>query len=437
MSVSSTANSARQSAAAPDGPDATGDSTTSAAPSPRPQQSSPGRRWLRFLLFSVVLIAGASAAWAGWNHYREQSFLRRCEAARELGDWHTLLSVTEQWTAWQPDSGTAWLMAAEACQELDRLEDAAQALGHVPPDDSRAAVSYHEKANLEWTVLNQPLQALQTTERLLALEPRAMEARARKISFYALNLRRVPMLKEIREAVRLGVEPREAYTYLILADKLSFTNGRDMNSRWLASAPDELRFKIGLAIHTAMSIDSNVDATRTADGLELQKQAAQQLDWFLEGAPHDIVLLTYAMDRAYEAGDVSRMAELLQQVDESGVEDHMVWVYRAWYHRNRDQLEQADSSIQEALRLHPLSPMAHHEFAALLRRQNEPGVVEHQALAARGRELRSQLLHSPDAVNLREGLLQDIADYARDCGDRQVAEALQSRLQPVSGALPW
>ena len=143
-----------------------------------------------------------------------------------------------------------------------------------------------------------------------------------------------------------------------MSDNISFSNAADLNSRWLASSPDEVRFKVALAVTTAASIVRSADATSSEKIAEMEQEAGRQLQWFLDSIPHNTVLLTYLMNRSYEAGNVARVGELLQNVDESGIDDHMVWVYRGWYHIEMNELPQAQEAIEEALRLNrpPKSP---------------------------------------------------------------------------------
>ncbi|MBX3444035.1 MAG: hypothetical protein KF774_16620 [Planctomyces sp.] len=392
-----------------------------------------GWRGLLVVLLLLAPLLGWAAA-AGWNWRKAQDFRNRAQAARKSEDWRTERSVAREWAQWDPAAGEAWWFAAEAAQKLEDLEDLANSLGRVPATDPNAVLALVEKANLEWTVLNRPSAALETSLRQIQLDPRVVEIHSRVISFYAMNMQRAPMVKAIRRALEAGAEPRESYAYLMLADMLTFVNGGDLNSRWLAAEPDEVRFKVGLAVNTAMGISRNADIASKPEYEALNAEADRQLAWFLDQAPHDVVLLTYLMHRAYEAGDVDRVGELLQQIQADGVDDHMVWVFRAWYHTAFDEFDEAEAAIQEALRLHPISPLAHHEYANLLRKARRPEaeVVEQQQLAATGRDLRAEILQLPNVTSLDGSMLERIRAYAGQCGDAQLARALARRLEPTS-----
>lgn len=397
-----------------------------------PAGDVPKSRYRRVMLICMVLLLlpglGLGTAWLLHSRTRG-NFQARCEQAKREGLWADLRVAANDWSNWDPaDSQPRWL-AAEAAQEQDEFQDLADCLGRIPATDPNYAFALAEKANVEWTALNKPTLALETSEQAVRLEPRLTDTHSRIISFYAMTGQRIAMLKAIRAALIAGAEPREAYTYLIMADVLSFSNGSQLNEKWIQSEPDEVRFKISLAVNTAMQLAMNQDTSPTPEIQELNQQARQQLGWFLEKYPHDPVLLSYLMHQAYRTGDVQGMAGLLQSVDDSAAADHMVWVYRGWYHTQMQEYPEAEKSLLEAIRIHPLSPLAHHEYAGLLRVQQRPEIAREQQLATYGRDLRGEILLLPSAVELTPVLLVKIQSYAESCGDREAAAGLAKRLE--------
>ncbi|MFM7925930.1 MAG: hypothetical protein ACKPJJ_37395, partial [Planctomycetaceae bacterium] len=192
------------------------------------------RRWRRVAgaIAALLLLAGLGigSAWLIQNRTRSQ-FLARCEQAKREGLWAELRVAADEWSQWDSlDPQPRWL-AAEAAQQQDEFQDLADCLGKIPPSDPNYAFALAEKANVEWTALNRPLLALQTSEQAVQLEPRLTDTHSRIISFYAMTGRRIAMLKAIRAALQAGAEPREAYTYLVMADILSFSNGSELNEK--------------------------------------------------------------------------------------------------------------------------------------------------------------------------------------------------------------
>ena len=107
----------------------------------------------------------------------------------------------------------------------------------------------------------------------------------------------------------------------------------------------------------------------------------------------------------------------------------MLWVHRAWYYRQTEDYAQAEAACQRALELHPMSPAARFEYSQTLRLTGRVKEVEaFEALAVRGNELRKKLVQLQSARDVTGDQLQLIQQYAADCDDVMVAQALQTRL---------
>lgn len=392
----------------------------------------PGRKLARRVFVAGVATVAVYGGWLATNRLKTSRFEKACAVARQQRDWRSLRNVARDWIQWDPQSSAGWWRAAEASQQLEDLEDLADCLGHILPDDPKYAYALAEKANLEWTALNRPLDALKTSEAAVERDPRLVEVHSRIISFYAMTLQRAPMLNAIRRSMASRAEPKECYSYLIVADVLTFSNADDINGRWLAACPDEATFKVGLGVQTAMNVAQTEASDRSEEVLAVSKEARDQIQWFLKALPGNPVLLSFLMHQAYQRSDVTEMGNLLQQVDDRGAKDHMVWVYRGWYHAQVKDYDEADQSLKEAIRLHPISPLAWHEKAQLLRTRQSPETEKTQRIASYGRELRSQILQMATAASLTPQLILQIQSYAKSCGDSLLAEAASNRLRNLN-----
>lgn len=349
--------------------------------------------------------------------------------AQSAKNWAEQERIARDWSAWDPASANAWLFLAEASYEQDDAEHAAEYLGRVPPDDPKAIPAYLEQTNLEWTHLNEPLKGLATCERILGIDSRVLDAHGRIISFYTMTAQRVEMIAAIRRAIASGAEPPEVYTYLMLSESLSFTNASELVARWLSSAPENEQLRVGLGVQTALSLAQNAASTGNADARELEAAAVHRLEEFLETYPNNPVLLGFLLEHYQVAGDTDQVGRLLARVPDSAANDHLLWVFRGWYHAINQEFEEAEQAFREALRLFPLSERGHHEYASLLRQlQRSDDTLREQELAITGKKIRTRLLERSNARELTHALLVEIAAYARACGDEQVATALQGRI---------
>ena len=89
------------------------------------------------------------------------------------------------------------------------------------------------------------------------------------------------------------------------------------------------------------------------------------------------------------------------------------------YHKNE----------QQALELHPLDLLARTWLTDLTRRQGDLEKAQRlEALVRQARRLRERCTGDQSAENVAQEVLAELADYARLCGDKQMADALTRRL---------
>ena len=386
-------------------------------------------RWLG--LTSVLATAGLMA-WAGYGWYQDrqiQQTAAACELARKSGNWKQLEQLASRLRTLQPGSGNPVLFLAEAAETQGQIQKAADLLGEFPESDVRAPLVLAQKANLEWGKLNRPFDALKTSDNLIRLRPRTISTHARIVSFYAMTLQRPELLAAIRRAIEMDAEPREAYTYLMMADSLTFSNAVSLNSFWKTSAADPTFFEITIAVLTASDRTARTIAEPNPKNEAAEMEARKEVEKLQVRYPSNRILLGFLLDRCLEEGNVQRAAELLGHVTSEDANDHLLWIHRGWYHTHQDEFKAAETCFQTALKLHPMSWLARREYATLLRRQQKIAEAEKLLqLVVTARELRKELLKLSNAREITEELVQRIANYSEACDDRLVYQSLQKRL---------
>ena len=193
----------------------------------------------------------AGAAWPAYRWRLEQrrsDFAAKCRAARQAKQWPELAQVSAEWCDWDPNDGSAWLFAAEAAQATQDWQREADCLGRVPDADPRVVLGLMERMRLLFEELNRPLEAVDTCERILKIEPRASRAHSRLLFFYATSLQRQELMRCIRRAIVLRCEPPEAYVYLFGADWVVLGNVLSVNTHWLKAYPDHEPFLVARAV---------------------------------------------------------------------------------------------------------------------------------------------------------------------------------------------
>ena len=286
---------------------------------------------------------------------------------------------------------------------------------------------------LQFGPLNRPADGAETCERILASNPKSAVARQRLIFFLAMTLQRTRLIHQTRLAIDTGNEPIEAYVYFFFADSLLFSNAVDMNSRWLLGDPDSELFEVAEAIFTAETLDLSVllddrDAAQATRHAASRKAAV--MEKLLAKYPHNAELLAYNIRQHIQIGDVARVVQLLAQATVESEDDFRFWRFKGWVHVQRHQNAEAEKAYRHAIELHPLDWSTRNMLAELLQLEERFDEVKQQReFVSRGNALHRELRHAPNARQVPREILMRLADYAKDCGEKQISDGLYRRLE--------
>jgi tetratricopeptide (TPR) repeat protein len=388
------------------------------------------RRGLAVLLFLVLAVL----AWGAFRVSRElwlRGYEAACAEARERADWAELERQATAWASHQPERALPWLYAGEAAQRQGDLGRTAEYLLQVPDGDPRTPAALLELSDLLFYTLNRPLEGAATCERILRVDPTNDEAHRRLIFFYAMTVQRQKMIRQARRAIDLGCDTPETFIYLIGADWLTFSNAFDLNTRWLEADPDNELFLVAKAIHFA-GTKGVAEGTADDPALEMTAQRAEherRLRNMLERFPKNLELLAYFLQQACTDGDRRKVGQLLAQAPPEAAEDNRFWRFQGWLLNAQGKLKAGERAYREALDRNPFDWHSQHELAGVLRRLERYDEVQQWVdRAMEGKALRKIILELPDVQSAPASVLARIADYAEDCGDLHIADALRYRL---------
>lgn len=388
------------------------------------------KHWIAaaFLLLTVVVgIVVGRPLYHSWSTQRSKDFARQCRKLRQAKDWEKLARISDQWKRWDKWNSDAILFRAEAAQAVGDLELTADLLNSIPAGNPKRLAALIERTSLLFGPLNNPLEGVLTCQQVLELEPRAFAIHQRLIDFYAFTLRQEELLRQIYRSIELGCEPVEAYVYLMLADVLTFQNGFELTNRWLAADISEETFLVARTIHLWKNL--SMEASPSEETKEKLKLAEKLLREYLEKYPSNLAVLTFFANLALNAGDTEQVRVLLERFPESRANDSRYWRFKGWLHAANDEHQEAESAYLESLRLYPFSWPVRHELADTFRRNRDfARVAQTQELALFGKQLRQELMEIPDARAVSKGLLAKIRNYAAECGDDFVSDAITRRL---------
>lgn len=358
---------------------------------------------------------------------------RLCKEASRRQQWDTLQEHAERWTRIEPHNGKAWMYAARALQQQREFDQAAICLARVPDDSPESQSARFAQVELAFGSCNRPEEGASICESILERDPRSRMAHQRLIFYLAMTLQRHRLQTRIRAAIDSESEPPEAYVYLFFADSLHFSNATSWNGQWMQGNVESELFEVAQAVCIAQTLDTSISMDDREESLAARRALEKKgpvMDELLERYPHNIELLAYHLRESVKSGDVNRALSLLSQAPVESESDGRFWRYKGWVNFQRGELTEAEDAYHRALKLHPLDWATRHFLAELYQRQQnfqEAGRL--RELVSRANELRRTLHVAPSAREVPKEVLRKLANYAADCGDSQMADALQRRLR--------
>lgn len=393
-----------------------------------PAQKPLGKFWKVALLALIVVgaIVGTVSAYRNWCQKRTKDFVNRCRSLRVAQDWNELDALSTSWQKWDSTSAEAVLFRAEAVQGQGKFVEAANLLGQVPVSSPKRLPALIEQTSLLFGAANHPLEGVRVCDQILKLEPRAFVPHQRLIFFYALTLQHELLLRQIQTSMELQCEPIESFVYLMLADDLTFSNGFELNNRWLSRDPTQELFLVARTIHRWNHLAQ--EASPSNDIKEQMALAEKLLSEYRERYPRNMSVRVFFLDRALIRGDIAATEQLLGEFPSDLQGDSRFWRYRGWLAASQDDLTTAEAAYRESIRRFPLGWIARHELADVMRRRQKFDEVKQlQELALQGKDIRQDILKIPDARTLTPDLLKRIGIYANACADQRVTLTAQRR----------
>jgi tetratricopeptide (TPR) repeat protein len=385
-----------------------------------------------YLWLGLGLLAGLFFA---WKHYREtlpQRLREQSNQAAARGRWQEVDGISARLIALDPHDMDAWLTRARAAHELGDLARSARLLEDMPAKGAQKLTALRALAELQLGPQNAPRDAEQTLLSILEIDPASAYAHQRLLSFYALTLQRPSLVREARLAIQQGCEPVEAYLYLFFADELDFTNGVEVNRRWLAGDPNSELFRVAEAFHLARALAGGAPR-EDLETVQRVRRLADDLDRVMAELlgkwPANLELLAWHIERAIERGELDEVTEFLSRVPVDADDDNRFWRFSGWAKARLGSLDEADSDYGRALRLNPFDWSTRNLLAAVRRQQQKFDEVDKlHRLVTKGRELARAVKVLPDVRSVPVDLLGQLANYAGECGDEEFAAALRRHL---------
>lgn len=386
----------------------------------------PGSRQWLWGMFAVAAVLTLTAIVLMLNYltWTDEQYRERCRSLSDAEQWDDLEELATKWAASSSMPDEALINLADAQLNSGKPLQAVESLLQVPRRSRRSFAALITACNLQFGPLNRPLEGVNTLKRMISQKPSSISSHQRLIFFYAVTLQREKMLKAIYDAIQLRAEPPDAYSYLMLADHLSFTNGFARNTEWLNENPGTEVFEVARIVQLIDQVQTSEHADQAA-GLDRFFETFQQLR---RKYPRNPVLLRFGLEQATREFDVDQVAELLRQAP-ARTEDSVILRNRGWLKFQQGEFEAALKQFQASLQQHALDWNTWHQLAACHRRLGDlENAEEAAARALTGKALRKELMQLENAAAISADLLARIGRYAEDCGENRVSSAIHHRL---------
>jgi len=399
------------------------------------ESSEPTKRrgLLRRVVVVMLILASLSCGWGLFYHGYSRRKIAELESATEAAykakDWEQLERMALEWFQWQPEIAKPLLFAANAASQRNDAIRQSLYLFNLPDEDPQSVVGLLELSQIQFSVLFDPIAGEATCHRILRIDPKVGESYRRLGFYYAMSRQRARLIGIAREAINQGKETPDSYVYLMGADWLVFSNGRQLNSQWLQSAPTNETFQVAAAIH----FTATAAMTETSQGESGREQTEKVMQELLARFPKNIEALALHLNAACYRGQVDQVIQLLEQAPPESATDSRFWTFKGWVHEQREELEEAEKSYLKALELYPYDEKAYHWLAGVYRQTNElKKSAKYEQISVLGTEIKREALQLADTQSLPRELMEKMVKYAAAAGDSQIAKALQTRLNKSS-----
>ena len=376
----------------------------------------------------VTLSATAAVLVTIYRQSEIDRLSRACAEASRKQAWPRLESLSREWTTID-SSPIAWYWLGSALKAQGRFLEAEPAFAQIQVDGPRGIDAAVARMEIQFHVHKRPLAAIDLARDLLERDQKLASPRRHLIYFFAMTLQRTELIREIRQAIKFGVDVREHYLYLMILEDLSFRDAELITREWAEACPESAELRIAHQVQQLrlarleMREDPSPVLVRRYEEIR-----SRFLEQFEQLSTNPQVLDTRLL-LATDDSDVTAAGHCLERVTDNAAEDPVFWRYRGWYATHTGDLEDAEKSYRRAIELHPLGVQSRAELSGVLRRlgqAEEAGRM--QELAFRGTAI---VLKTRHLNHLRDGsisLLRTTAEFAGDCGDQEVASGILRRI---------
>lgn len=387
----------------------------------------------RLLILSLLLVAACAVVSSGYHLWLRRQQIHKlsieCPQAAQANDWRRLEQVSSEWLRAEPHSVHAKFWLGEALQSQGKFSEALGFLEQIGLQEPRGVDAAIRTMHIQLFVNHRPSAAMRIASDLLDSDPSLPDPIRVRIYFFAMTFQRDKLLQEITTAIRYRADLPEHYIHLMLLEDLSFRDGSAVVGRWLEHDKALVESMSDcLFIHSILADREAAINTGESHGRTLIAGLREKCRAKLEENGTNVAILELAIRLELEAGNHTMVEDLLQKVPESYVNDPVVWLHRGKLSLDRDDLADAESSLERALQLLPTGWKSRGYLATVKRLRGFAKDAEKlQEISAAGAHIVGACILLKSNREVPNSLLKEISAYAKKCHADSIAIAIDRR----------
>lgn len=385
-------------------------------------------------VFCVVATAVFCLLLTGNYYWKRSDRLHQlsmeCPEAEQAKDWKVLEARSLEWLKTEPDSAYARFWLGEALHNQGRFQESLKLFQEIDVLGPRGIDAAINAMHIQFFVNHLPSAAMETAAHLLAVDPSLAEPIRVRVYFYAMTFQRGKLLEEIKTAIKYRADLPEHFVHLMLLEDLSFRDGADVVGRWLAH--DKQMTEIltdSLFVHSILSQrEAAVNDTESDGKVSLTAIREMCRDKVLS-RESSVIVLELAIRLELEAGNYQLVESLLERVPETSANDPVLWLHRGKFSLDKDDIEDAETSLERAIELFPTGWKARGYLATVKRLRGAMVDSEKlQEISGEGAGIVGDCIRLKTNRDVPKSLLLRISNYAKSCEAGEIAAAIARRV---------
>lgn len=350
--------------------------------------------------------------------------------AREKGDWARCEQTAIEWGLLDPLSSEPILSAAVAAKNQNAVD---RAVGYLMQLPSNAPVeALLDLSRLQFSELDEPIHAIETTQRIAKRMPSNRDAHLQLLYFWAMTRQSSKLIEEAQRGIRDGACSLETFAYLFEGDRVRFKDELETNRRWSESWPDVECFHVAAVlamVREAERLESK-DGNSEFDPIDLRKKLDEDLALLGHTFPENQDVIAFRIQRAMNNGDAAIVRKLLKSAPVAFDRDHRYWRVKGWLLDFEQKPEEAVKEYSRSLAMNPFDMQNYFERAGVYRQLGQLAQVESDTkLGMLAKELHAVFRDSDTVFSLSSSYYDGLLSFFEQAKQTEYANQLRSKLK--------